>query len=545
MVDITHYEVYTDRGNGWKLEERFPAEQRLNAVKYARDKESENISVKLICEKFDVLDNSYQESTEFVSLAQKKKNKKSAGLKGGGENGGKTSSENSKTIYDAEEEQNNSLMSVLKALAKLLLIVLFSLMFAHFVVSLGTPLLEENLSEESSKNWLFLSFFFLFLLTATPLILKKIPWGVFGFSRPKKTQELPERKLIKKARNLFRLYNLNEGLEPGVVPSYPEADLEDKHYIIEFLGHIIANLGSTISLNDGFNRFGVKLVIFGGCMELARCRRLNIAQANSLLNEAFNILDDKNYEVAEFYEAKRSYRDNRVAVFLTGVGAYLMAQLINGETLNKHVLRLTFEKWQEQNVLQRGDQPAPAAVKPAIPSAPPAEPEKKELPVYKGCLLNIYTRILFNEADPANDEKKEEEIKSALANILTDLQRVYNGLESVKSETFETIPFVNIKQAIRCAADFLKDTEAYVEKLNDENLIIAHKLNLIEGKTEELPEKENYIKDLFDNTYDGEIITDETFYKSVGESNWKFDFLGEKSMERSGSTIPLYKLMDN
>ena len=39
MVDITHYEVYVDRGNGWKLEERFPAEQRDQAIKYARDKE--------------------------------------------------------------------------------------------------------------------------------------------------------------------------------------------------------------------------------------------------------------------------------------------------------------------------------------------------------------------------------------------------------------------------------------------------------------------------------------------------------------------------
>ena len=38
MVDITHYEVYTDRGDGWKLEERFPVEQRMNAIKYASEK---------------------------------------------------------------------------------------------------------------------------------------------------------------------------------------------------------------------------------------------------------------------------------------------------------------------------------------------------------------------------------------------------------------------------------------------------------------------------------------------------------------------------
>ena len=38
MVDITHYEVYTDRGTGWKLEERFPADQRDAAIKYTREK---------------------------------------------------------------------------------------------------------------------------------------------------------------------------------------------------------------------------------------------------------------------------------------------------------------------------------------------------------------------------------------------------------------------------------------------------------------------------------------------------------------------------
>ena len=165
---------------------------------------------------------------------------------------------------------------------------------------------------------LFLFFFSLFLLTATPLILKKIPLDVFGFRRSRKIKPIPERKFIRKAQNIFRLYNINENLDPGVIPTYPEADLEDKHYIVDFLSNVIANLDSNTSLNDDFNRFGVKLVIFGGCMELARFRRLNIAQANSLLNEAFSILDGKNYEVAEFYEAKRSYQDNRVAVFLTG-----------------------------------------------------------------------------------------------------------------------------------------------------------------------------------------------------------------------------------
>ena len=316
MVDITHYEVYTDKGDGWKLEERFPVEQRLNAVKYARDREHENISVKLICEKFDVLDNSYQESIEFVSLAQKKKSKNiSKDYNDFYQSEGEESTKFRNTIYDALNEEENSLGSIVKALIKLFFIVIFSLLFAHIIVSLSMPLLEEFIPEKASKTFLFLFFFGLFLITATPLILKKIPLNVFGLRRKTKEKIVPERKFLKKAQRILQIYNIDEQLEPGVIPTYPDADIEDKHYIINFLSNIIANLDSKTSLNDDFNRFGIKLVLFGGCMELARIKKLNIAEANSLLNEAFSVLDGKNSEVSEFYEAKGVIKKTELPYF--------------------------------------------------------------------------------------------------------------------------------------------------------------------------------------------------------------------------------------
>ena len=543
MVDITHYEVYTDRGDGWKLEERFPVEQRMNAIKYAREKESENISVKLICEKFDVLDNSYQESTEFVSLAQKKKSGNVNRGKGDFFAAEEAASGGKNTVYDAVSEADNSIGAVVKALLKLCLIVVFSLLFAHFVVNLSIPLLEEYLPEESSKTLLFLFFFSLFLLTATPLILKKIPLDVFGFRRSRKIKPIPERKFIRKAQNIFRLYNINENLDPSVIPTYPEADLEDKHYIVDFLSNVIANLDSNTSLNDDFNRFGVKLVIFGGCMELARFRRLNIAQANSLLNEAFSILDGKNYEVAEFYEAKRSYQDNRVAVFLTGVGAYLMYQLIRGENLDKNILRLTFYKWRQQNILQRPD--SVAVIEKTTEADKTDKAAVKECPVYKGCLVNIRTRILFNDSAPGDFRQKEDEVRNSVRNIIFNLLGKFNGSEPSDNGSFESIQFSNIKQALRFAVEFLNDSETYVDELNDENLIVAHKLNIITGHMDDVEEKSDYILDLFDNTYDGEILVDDEFYRAVGESHYKFDFLGDKTMQRSEKTMPIYKLMSN
>ena len=355
---------------------------------------------------------------------------------------------------------------------------------------------------------------------------------VFGFRRSRKIKPIPERKFIRKAQNIFRLYNINENLDPGVIPTYPEADLEDKHYIVDFLSNVIANLDSNTSLNDDFNRFGVKLVIFGGCMELARFRRLNIAQANSLLNEA------------EFYEAKRSYQDNRVAVFLTGVGAYLMYQLIRGENLDKNILRLTFYKWRQQNILQRPD--PVAVIEKTTPEADKTDKAAvKERPVYKGCLVNIYTRILFNDSAPGDFRQKEDEVRNSVRNIIFNLLGKFNGSEPSDNGSFESIQFSNIKQALRFAVEFLNDSETYVDELNDENLIVAHKLNIITGHMDDVEEKSDYILDLFDNTYDGEILVDDEFYRAVGESHYKFDFLGDKTMQRSGKSMPIYKLMSN
>ena len=67
MVKIVHYEVYTDSGDGWKLEERFSNEQRYEAVNLAKEQEQNHKKVKIIKEYFDVQDNSYQETVEYVS----------------------------------------------------------------------------------------------------------------------------------------------------------------------------------------------------------------------------------------------------------------------------------------------------------------------------------------------------------------------------------------------------------------------------------------------------------------------------------------------
>ncbi len=539
MVDITHYEVYVDRGNGWKLEERFPAEQRDQAIKYARDKEHDNLSVKLIREKFDVMDNSYQESVEYISLSNKKYKKDKSFNLFDGVSANSTAVNN---IYTAVDNTDNSAGTILKALGKLVLIIIFSLLFANIVVNLSLPILEPVLPEESSKTMLFFFFFGLFLIVSTPLILKKIPWHVFGFRRRIKPRRIPERKVFDKADAIIRLYNLNDEYSKELLPTYPEADIEDKRHIVEFLSMLIAQLDNQSLLSDDFNRLGLKLLVFGGSMELARYNHLKMGEANSLLYEAFRIIDGTDADLASFYEAKRSYQDNKVAIFLTGVGAYLMSQLLRQEKIDSYILRLTFDKWSRLNQIAypiyiKDSEPlpeTPGGVQPA------PQPEKK---VFLICVLNINLRVLYN-GDARSTATYEAEINKSMHNLLNNLISKYSGSDIKDSSKFMSIQFTNVNNAMVFAQEFLKDAATYVEELADENLIVAERLNILEGKLSNIEEDENRILDFLSHTYDGEILVDETIYNAVKNSGCRFEALGVKKMERSGGNAALYKLID-
>ena len=152
---------------------------------------------------------------------------------------------------------------------------------------------------------------------------------------------------------------------------------------------------------------------------------------------------------------------------------------------------------------------------------------------------------MFNDSAPGDFRQKEDEVRNSVRNIIFNLLGKFNGSEPSDNGSFESIQFSNIKQALRFAVEFLNDSETYVDELNDENLIVAHKLNIITRHMDDVEEKSDYILDLFDNTYDGEILVDDEFYRAVGESHYKFDFLGDKTMQRSGKSMPIYKLMSN
>ena len=520
MVKITHYEVYTDRGDGWKLEDRFSSEQRHEAINLAKEKEQERIKVKIIREIFDVQDNTYQESVEYVSVLNKRQDKD-------------LPSQSNNSIYEISEDSKQETSSsangseILIAILKLVSIIILSLIFANIIVTLLLPIVEELAPEESVKSILFGTFFVVFLGLAIPLLLNKIPWYLFRTNPEPKKAKVKESKFYDKANNIIKLYHLNE-YEPSLAPGWPEAPTEYKHYIVDFIREVMANIDSKTMFEDTFSKMGIRLVVYGGSMELARYSGLRITEANSLLYEAFKILDGENVDLEAFYDSKKTFSDNKVAIFLTGVGAHLMAQIIDGEPPDYGVLQLSFEKWESQlngNYQEIEKKPTPAKVDIMCPS-----------------LVNISCQFRFYDESNIDVQNLKASYTADLQNIIYNLLSKYHALNTTEKGNFTSIEYDNTETAVKFAADFIKDISQYKEDLDDENLLFLSKCNIVDFP-EDKTVLDDYISDILDHTYNNEILVTEKIKNSMYSSKYDFEFLGEKKLNKTQKVVALYKLI--
>ncbi len=519
MVKITHYEVYTDRGDGWKLEDRFSSEQRHEAINLAKEREQEKIKVKIIREIFDVQDNTYQESVEYVSVLNKRNETDSVDKKN--------------NIYEIGAEENSETKAIgnngdiLVAIMKLVSIIVLSLIFSNIVVTLLLPIVEELAPEESVKSILFATFFMFFLGLAVPLLLNKVPWYIFRTSAETPKNKIKESKFYDKANNIIKLYHMNE-YEPSLAPGWPEAPTEYKHYIVDFIREIMANLDSKTMFEDTFSKLGIRLVVYGGCMELARFSGLRITEANSLLYEAFKILDGENVDLEAFYDSKKTFSDNKIAIFLTGVGAHLMAQIIDGEPVDYSVLRLSYEKWesllngnfQEQEVKQ-----APSKVDIMCPS-----------------LVNISCQFRFYDESNIDAEALKTTYTADIQNIIYNLLSTYRPVNTTERGNYTSVEYNNTETAVKFASDFLKDISQYKEDLDDENLLFLSKCNIIDYPDDKT-DLNDYTSDILDHTYNNEILVTEKIKNSMYSSKYDFEFLGEKKLNKTEKMVALYKLI--
>lgn len=519
MVKITHYEVYTDRGDGWKLEDRFSSEQRHEAINLAKEREQERVKVKIIREVFDVQDNTYQESVEYISVLNKRQDS--------------DSSIKINNVYEAasgEESDNGSINNngdIFVAIFKLVAIIVLSLIFANIVVTLLLPIVEELAPEESVKSILFSAFFIVFLGLAIPLLLNKVPWYIFKTTPERQKAKVKESKFYDKANNIIKLYHMNE-YEPSLAPGWPEAPNEYKHYIVDFIREIMANIDSKTMFEDTFSKLGVKLVVYGGSMELARFGGLKITEANSLLFEAFKILDGDNVDLEAFYDSKKTFADNKVAVFLTGVGAHLMAQIIDGEPIDYSILRVSFDKWESQlngNYQEQEAKPVVTKVDIKCPS-----------------LVNISCQFRFYDESNIDVETLKSSYTADLQNIIYNLLSKYRPVNTTEKGNFTSVEYDNTETAVSFASDFLKDISQYKEDLDDENLLFLSKCNIVDYPDEKT-NLDDYVSDILDHTYNNEILVTEKIKNSMYTSKYDFEFLGEKKLNKTEKVVALYKLI--
>ena len=294
------------------------------------------------------------------------------------------------------------------------------------------------------------------------------------------------------------------------------------------------NLDVKIRLTDSFNRLGIELVVYGGCLELSRYGHLLWAEANSLLYEAFKVLEGDNVDLQAFYEAKRSYGDNKVAVFLSGVGAYLMSQVIHGIPMDAGVLKTTLEKWIGSNT-----RPETST---EIETSATAEGEGDNNGAVFECLVNVrLSAHIYDDEKSVNDEEQNA-VRADLRNMVAGLVQRFHGKDVVESEDITSVRFSKVEQAVKFSLALHAELDEFKDKHAEYNLIMDDKVAVLEVPSDMAVNLNAYISDVLDYAYNQEIIVNATIKDELLDTPYKFEFLGDKNLRRSEMSLPLYKM---
>lgn len=519
MTKIAHYEVYTDSGSGWQLLERFATEQRSLAYQLAKEKESASLKVKIIREIFELEDNTYSETVEYVSNLNKKKGTRKS----------LSRIDYQKDSQEVVQDIADSRRNIYKAIIKFFALIVISLIFANIFVSLLFPILESFTEEKDNGSLMFFVFFIVFLAMAVPLVLKNIPWYIFLPQDKGDTEEIAEERFFDHAKTLVKAYNVNGNPKTMVAGSYPDAPIEYKQYLVYYLSEILSNLNVRTALQTQFSRMGVKLLVFGGCLELARYGGLKITEANSILYEAFRVIEGQDVNLENFYEAKQSYSDNKIAVYLTGVGAFLMHQIINDQKLYTKVLNGAFEKWESQRT----------------GSEEPKNKEKNsnhsdDVPTEIKTRVYIKSDLKFLEASLPNQEEIASSTSDSIRAITENMTNKFAGFDRKEGNGVTSVEFNNVSFAIKFAIDCLKEiTQCLDEELSEK--MILRSCSVI-TPSDDVSINNAFIADMFEHVYNGEIVMLKTIADSLNDEDYNKEYLGNKTLKNLNISVDLYKL---
>ena len=310
-----------------------------------------------------------------------------------------------------------------------------------------------------------------------------------------------------------------------IAGSYPEAPLEYKQYLVYYLSEILSNLNVRTALQKQFSRMGVKLLVFGGCLELARYGGLKITEANSILYEAFCIIEGQNVNLESFYEAKQSFNDNKVAIYLTGVGAFLMHQIINDQKLYTNVLNSAFERWEAMRA-HDNDEINPS---PDITSTQGIRTR-----------VNIKSDLKFLDTSLPDQEKIAASTSESIRAITANISAKFDGQVSGEGNGLSFCDFNSPVAAVKFAVEYLKEISTCLEVEQEDKLILRTCCAVTPADDQSI--NNDYILDIFDHIYNNEIVVVKAIADTLTDDGCEKEFLGDKALKITGGTVELYKL---
>ena len=130
------------------------------------------------------------------------------------------------------------------------------------------------------------------------------------------------------------------------------------------------------------------------------------------------------------------------------------------------------------------------------------------------------------------------------ATVIANLSAKFNGENVIEDNYVTSIEFPKLNHAARFAVEFFKDVSIYEEQLNNTNLIIADKCSILSLSSEQEPNLSPFIQDVFEQTYDNEIIVNEPIKERLEGEKYGFEFLGEKTLSKTGWSTALYKMTE-
>ena len=244
-------------------------------------------------------------------------------------------------------------------------------------------------------------------------------------------------------------------------------------------------------------------------------------------------MNGERVDLQTFYDAKRSYQDNKVAVFLTGVGAYLMSQVINDIPMDAEVLQATLEKWISFNTVPETDSRLNDASE---------EKEDTDLNIIFECLVNIRWNITIFDEEKDIGEKEQNEVKTDVRGIIAQLVAQYRGDNMIEENSTTSIHFSNLGKAVSFLTAVRDKIEEYKDHRSEYNLMADIKMALLDVPSDKKLNFNAYVSDILEYAYNQEIIVNGVVKDELLESPYGFEFLGDKALHRSGMTTPLYKL---